>query len=102
VLHWPDVGELAVERTTPVRAGDELQRLARNRDDRVLVGMDSFGMVGVGILCQIAECCPPLVDNNQARRTGRATAVGDEAEIDDVGRSRRRVDDVVVPALPVQ
>ena len=38
-----------------VRAGDELKWLVRNRDDCVLVGMDSFRTVWIAVLRQVAE-----------------------------------------------
>ena len=84
-----DVGKLAVRADdAAVGAGDELQRLAGNRDDRVLVGMDPSA-VGSPSCVRSLQVAPPSVDSSQRGRwTAVQLAVRERAaEVDDVGRA---------------
>ncbi len=82
---------------------DELERIVRVRDERVLVGMDAVRMQRIGAVERHVRPGGAGVggeDDAALVRDGFAVEVV-AADIDDVGIALRRVDEDVVPALGI-
>ena len=97
------VGEAAVRADdAAVRAFPVLERVGRVEHDGVLIGMGELGFMRIAVLRQVAPRRAAVRRQQYRAPIRRPLDLGvteGTEQVDDVGMARRRLDDVVVPAL---